>query len=89
MTNSPTEGYFVKIACGVHHSVAIKDDGSIVTWGNNQFNQNKDAPTEGYFIKIACGLYHSIGLKDDGTIVTWGNDVYDQRREIPLDKMLV
>ena len=31
--NSPTDDGYVAIACGIQHSVALKNDGTIVTWG--------------------------------------------------------
>ena len=28
-----------EIACGVDHSVALKEDGNIYCWGNNDYNK--------------------------------------------------
>ena len=27
------------IVCGFHHSLALKDDGTIYCWGHNKYNQ--------------------------------------------------
>ena len=33
-----------RIACGAYHSVAIKEDGSVVTWGSNTSEQRDNCP---------------------------------------------
>ena len=35
---------FIQIACGDKHSVGIREDGTIVTWGNNSYNQYDNSP---------------------------------------------
>ncbi len=64
--------HFTAMACHLHHALAIREDGSILAWGNNEFGQlNVPAPNSG-FIEVACTLDGSVGLKADGTIVVWG-----------------
>ncbi len=62
------------IACGSSHSLAIRVDGSIAAWGDNE-EQQCDVPSlnEGY-IDVTGGHEFSVGLKADGTIVAWGLD---------------
>ncbi len=68
----------VAVAGGYRHSLGLKDDGSIVAWGENSFGQcNVPTPNTG-FIAVAGGYMHSLGLKDDGSIVAWGWNHYDQ-----------
>ena len=58
------------IGCGNMHFVALKEDGTIVCWGNNKCNQlDPIYLTYTNIIEIECGIYHSVGLKADGTIV--------------------
>ena len=71
-------GGFVKVAAGRAHSLALKQDGSLVAFGQNFYGQcNIPSPNSG-FIAIAAGLYHSLGLKQDGSIVAWGANDYGQ-----------
>ena len=65
-------GGFVAVAAGSSHSLGLKQDGSIVAWGRNNYGQcNVPSPNTG-FIAISAGHLHSLGLKQDGSIVTWG-----------------
>ena len=51
-------------AQGKLSSLGLKDDGSIVAWGNNGNGQcNIPEPNTG-FMAVAAGSWHSLGLKD-------------------------
>ena len=53
----------------------LKDDGSIVVWGNN----SSDVPTPNSgFVAISAGERHNLGLKQDGDVVAWGDNAYAQ-----------
>lgn len=80
---------FKSIAAGQYHSVAIKYDGSLWTWGNNFYGQlgdgtttNKNTPQQiGYvnnWESVAAGNRHTIAVKTDGTLWTWGDNSYGQ-----------
>ncbi|MDR0778642.1 MAG: hypothetical protein LBE48_04315 [Methanomassiliicoccaceae archaeon] len=73
----------IAIAAGWGHSLALKDDGTVWSWGYNKFGQLGD----GTFVSgstpaqvsglanvtaITAGNNHSLALKDDGTVWTWG-----------------
>ena len=56
------EGEYVAIAAGCSHSLALKSDGSIVGWGNNEYGQA--TPPEGNdFIAIAAGHFQSLAIR--------------------------
>ncbi len=72
-----------------HHTLAIKSDGTLWGWGNNEYGQlgdgstiNKNSPVqignENKWIQIATGYNHSYGIKSDGTLWSWGNNYYGQ-----------
>jgi alpha-tubulin suppressor-like RCC1 family protein len=82
------------IAAGAHHSLALKGDGTVWSWGKNATGQlgdgssgnNRLAPvqvgTAGNWltgvIAIAAGGDHSLALKSDGTLWAWGSNASGQ-----------
>ena len=59
---------------------ALKEDGSVVAWGEPHFGgevpAEKAAKLKGGVVSVACsgrGLAFA-ALKDDGSVVTWGQD---------------
>src|SRR5262245_11626288 len=66
----------IAIAGGKYHAVALKADGTVVAWGDNEFGQLDVPAGLTDVIAIAAGDDHSLALKSDGTVVAWGhNDV--------------
>lgn len=79
----------VVISGGGEHSLALKLDGTIWTWGDNEYGQLGDGTTTDRstpvqvstlsgVVTISGGVFHSLALKSDGTIWTWGNNWYGQ-----------
>ena len=75
----------IDIAAGDFHTLALTEDGSVWSWGRNNFGQlglsttgNKDSPVK---IKelddveqiIAYGS-HSLALTEDGSVYSWGEN---------------
>ena len=74
---------------GASHSVALKEDGTVWTWGSNSLGQLGDGTFEdrsdpvqvndlSNIVSIAVGSNHSLALKSDGTVWAWGNNSYGQ-----------
>ncbi len=73
------------IAGGYSHGLALKKDGTVWAWGNNDYGQLGDG-TEidratavqvsglSGITAIAGGYSHSLALKNDGTVWAWGNN---------------
>ena len=57
---------------GEYHSLGLKEDGSIVAWGRNDYGQCNVPSPNTNFVAVAGGKFYSIGLKEDGSIVAWG-----------------
>lgn len=82
------------VAMGMEHSIALASDGTIYTWGRNDYGQlgngnNSDSNvpvavvTSGVLsgktiISVAAGVWHSIALASDGTVYTWGRNAYGE-----------
>ena len=74
------------IAAGYFHNLALKSDGTMVSWGSDAHGQlgddtaliDKSVPVvvgnATGIIAVAAGNYHSLALKSDGTMLSWGED---------------
>ncbi|MDH4163772.1 MAG: FG-GAP-like repeat-containing protein [Nitrospirota bacterium] len=73
-----------QVVAGDSHTVALKTDGTVWTWGRNDVGQlgdgsniDKDSPVlvSGLTASaIAAGGDHTVVVKSDGTVWAWGNN---------------
>jgi alpha-tubulin suppressor-like RCC1 family protein len=68
----------VAVAAGGYHSLALKADGTVVAWGDNDSGQCIVPPDLSAVVAIAAGFSHSLALKSDGTVVGWGDNTFGQ-----------
>ncbi|MFH1371052.1 MAG: RHS repeat-associated core domain-containing protein [Planctomycetota bacterium] len=68
---------FVKIAGGGYQSLVLKNDGSLLAWGDNMFGES-DVPAGNDYVYIASGCEHSLAIRNNGTLVGWGWNWYHQ-----------
>ncbi|HEY6873260.1 MAG TPA: MBG domain-containing protein [Geobacteraceae bacterium] len=62
------------VAGGYYHTVALKNDGTVVAWGDNEYGQcNVPAGLSGV-VAVAAGMWYTVALKDNGTVVAWGDN---------------
>ncbi len=61
------------IAVGRAHSVALKIDGTVVAWGDNQFGQAVVPVGLSNVTAVSAGEDHNLAIKSDRTVVGWGN----------------
>ena len=79
------------VSGGVHHTAAIKTDGTLWTWGRNNYGQlgtntitNRSSPGQMVatvstnWNKVFSGYSHTAAIKTDGTLWTWGYNYYGQ-----------
>ena len=66
------------IAASYGHSLALRPDGSIACWGDNDGGRAPPEGVDGDFVAIAAGFGHSLALRRDGSIVCWGRNVYGE-----------
>ena len=63
------------VATGGDHSLALRSDGTVVTWGANWDDYGQTRMPAGLrgVTAVAAGGYHSLALHADGTLAAWGN----------------
>ena len=75
------------ISAGGDHSMALKSDGTVWTWGINWYGVLGDGTTTtraipgqvsglSGVVAVAASYYHSLALKGDGTVWGWGENYY-------------
>ncbi|MBI4652592.1 Ig-like domain-containing protein, partial [Candidatus Desantisbacteria bacterium] len=83
------EGKWAKIVSKNNYIIALKSDGTLWSWGENNNWQlgdgttdNKNRPiqigTDTDWAAIAAGNSHCIALKSNGTLYAWGRNNYGQ-----------
>ena len=76
----------VAVAGGAWHSLALKSDGTVVAWGDNESGQTNVPQGLSNVMAIAAGNFHSVALKNDGRVVSWG-DIGEGQTNVPgIDK---
>ena len=70
----------VAIAAGGYHVLALKRDGTVVTWGSSasQFSVTNIPASVTNVIAIAASGNSSMALKSNGTVVVWGDNTSGQ-----------
>ena len=75
----PPEGKFTDITATSTALVAVREDGTILDWGNRSYRRGQEIPElEAKPVSISAGLYHVTAVLADGSIVAFGED--DQRQ---------
>lgn len=62
------------LRAGSRHTVALKEDGTVVAWGTNEFGQIDVPPHLSGVKEISTRGYHTLALKEDGTVTAWGDN---------------
>jgi alpha-tubulin suppressor-like RCC1 family protein len=73
------------VAAGNSHSVAIRSDGLLFTWGVNTNGQLgldtggtlRSSPVQigtSSWVAVAAGAYHSLAIRSDNKLFSWGNN---------------
>ncbi len=78
-----TDSNWLKVSAGGTHSLAIKSNGTLWAWGDNQYGQLGDGTiitrstpvqigTATNWLAVEASLFLSLALKTDGTLWSWG-----------------
>ena len=65
------------ICAGRLHTVALKEDGTLLATGDNQFGQC-DVADWTDVVAVAAGKYHTVAVRSDGTALATGDRTYGQ-----------
>ena len=82
------------ISTGHYHSMALRTNGTVWSWGWNHFGQLGDGTTTSRrvpvrvenltgVIQIAGARDHALALKSDGTVWAWGDNEFGNRDRLP------
>jgi alpha-tubulin suppressor-like RCC1 family protein len=78
------------VDAGANHTLAIRNDGTLWSWGSNNFYKlGYETPSgtnpipsmvgsDNDWVKISAGEWHSAGIKTNGTLWIWGYNAYGQ-----------
>jgi alpha-tubulin suppressor-like RCC1 family protein len=67
-------GRVIQVAAGDGFTLALRADGSAVSWGPRSAILGPTPPDAMDLVSIAAGYNHCIALRADGTLVGWGSD---------------
>lgn len=78
----PAEFEGFEVVAASHHSVAVKSDGTVWTWGPRQNKGPIDGgsrvpvkvPDLDQVTTVAAGYEHNLAIKSDGTVWAWGDN---------------
>ena len=85
--SEPVEVPVVRVAAGYDHSLAVRTDGTLWSWGSNSRGQLGNGTTSSAATSkpqqvagltnvaaVAAGQYHSAALQQGGVLWTWGDN---------------
>ena len=85
-----TDDKNIQVSLGNRFTVALKQNGTLWSWGENHVGQlglgnttyyNEPQPITGIkekIVDVKTGYYHSIALTENGEVYTWGYNYYGQ-----------
>jgi alpha-tubulin suppressor-like RCC1 family protein len=80
----PTENTYIAVAAGDAHGLALRADGTIMAWGQNDSGQcNVPAGT---YRAVAAGADFSLAIRTDGSLAAWGGNSDGQVSRAPTGK---
>ncbi len=81
---------WVQVSAGGHHTTAIKNNGTLWSWGKNYYGQlgdgttiNQSSPVQeathaADWVQVSAGGNYTAAIKNNGTLWSWGNNSYGE-----------
>lgn len=66
------------LAAGGGHALALKSNGTVVAWGNNNYGETVVPDNLSNVVAISAAEHLSLALKRDGTVTAWGGNYFGQ-----------
>jgi alpha-tubulin suppressor-like RCC1 family protein len=76
------------IVAGGNHALALHEDGEILGWGENYYEQAAVPEMDSTPMAISAGGDHSLALLEDASIVAWGAN-YSGQTDVPSIRAVV
>jgi alpha-tubulin suppressor-like RCC1 family protein len=73
----------VQIALSYTLAIAVRRDGSVVVWGNNQHEQCVIPESAHDICEVSIARQHVLARRHDGTVITWGKHRNHPLTEVP------
>lgn len=77
------------LGAGWGHSIALRSDGSLASWGGDGASMVSGTPSGNDFVSVVAGEAHSLALRNDGTLTSWGANWFGAVSQTPGDSDFV
>ena len=75
---SRQETNLVAISAGAFHTLGLRENGTVIAWGDNTGGQTNVPAGLSNVVAVAGGDLHSLALLDNGTVRAWGQNASGQ-----------
>ncbi|MBI5383104.1 MAG: hypothetical protein HZA90_00300 [Verrucomicrobia bacterium] len=66
------ETNLISLAAGGGHTLAVRENGTVLGWGSNEYGQASPTNTLTNVVAVSAGYFHSLALRENGTVAGWG-----------------
>jgi len=67
-----------QVSAGFEHTCALKTDGTVVCWGNNNLGETTVPSGLASVAQVSAGYNFTCALKTDGTVACWGYNTFGE-----------